>query len=194
MGKADVAVIKEIGRNLDRLAGEAVTKKVMEGSEEITEKTSKRKMAEWVKDAMERLDTLVDEKTGIQVMENCGYNCALVHKRLIERAKTRRKRYQSIDKFLEAEQRNPGLGSRLVREGDVLYQFYTPQSSTRPMRCYCSLLRGLPADEGVSLTYCHCGKGFVKRFWEEVLERPVKVELMQSVVSGAQEFKFEIYL
>lgn len=194
MAKMDIAMIREIGKNLDRFAGEAIRKKVMEGSEQITATSSKSKIANWVKGVMERLDTLVDEKTRIQVMENCGYSCAVVNKRVMEKAKARRKKYKSIDEFLEAEQRNPMTGTRLVREGDVMYQFYTPHSYTRPMRCYCSLLRGLPADERISLTYCHCSKGFVKKFWEGVLERPVKVELIQSVVSGAQECKFAIYL
>jgi len=62
------------------------------------------------------------------------------------------------------------------------------------MRCYCSLLRGLPADEKISRTYCHCAKGFVRKFWEEVLERPVTVDLVQSAVSGANECKFAIHL
>lgn len=194
MAKMDIAMIREIGKNLDRFAGEAIRKKVMEGSEQITATSSKSKIANWVKGVMERLDTLVDEKTRIQVMENCGYSCAVVNKRVMEKAKARRKKYKSIDEFLEAEQRNPMPGTRLVREGDVMYQFYTPHSYTRPMRCYCSLLRGLPADERISLTYCHCSKGFVKKFWQGVLERPVKVELIQSVVSGAQECKFAIYL
>ena len=194
MAKMDVAMIREIGKNLDRFAGEAIRKKVMEGSEQITATSSKRKVAEWVKGAMDRLDALVDEKTRIQVMENCGYSCALVNKSHMEKAKVRRKKYKSIDEFLEAEQRNPMRGTRLIREGDVMYQFYTPHSYTRPMRCYCSLLRGLPPNERISPTYCHCSKGFVKKFWEGVLERSVKVELIQSVVSGAQECKFAIYL
>lgn len=194
MTKNDVAMIKEVGRTLERFAGEEARKKVMEGSEQITASTSKERIAMWVKDAMERLDALVDEETRNQVMENCGHNCALMNRRVIERAKARRRKYKSVDEFLEAEQRKPMKGTRLVREGDILYQFYVPHAFTRPMRCYCSLLRGLPADERVSPTYCHCSKGFVEKFWEDVLERPVRVELIQSVVSGAEECKFAVYL
>ena len=193
MTKKDAAMVEEIGRNLDRFAGETLRKKVMEGSEKIAT-ASDKDVAEWVKSAMDRLDALVDEKTRIQVMENCGYNCATVNKSHIERGKARRKKYKSTDEFLEAEQRKPIRGTRLVREGDVLYQFYTPSLFTRPVRCYCGLLRGLPANENVSPTYCHCSKGFVKKFWESVLERPVEVELIQSAVSGSQECKFAIHL
>ena len=190
----EIGAIKELGRNLDRFAGETISKKVMEGSEKITASSGKKEVAEWVKGAMDRLDKLVDEKTRIQVMENCGYNCALVNKRMIEKAKARRKKYKTTGEFLEAEQRKPMKGTKLLREGNILYQSYTPQLFTKLMRCYCSLLRGLPADEKISLTYCHCSKGFVKKFWENVLEKPVKVELIQSVVSGAPECKFAIHM
>jgi hypothetical protein len=193
MGKTEKhGMIVTIEENIDRFAGEAVRKKVMEGSEEITKKTDKKKLAQYVKGAMERLDASVDEQTRIQIMENCGYNCALINKRVIERAKARRRKYKTVDEFLEAEQQKPMAGTRLVREGDTLYQFYTPSSYTRPVRCYCSLLRGLPANEKISQTYCHCAKGFVEKFWEGVLERPVQVELLQSVVSGAPECEFAI--
>ena len=181
-------------RNVEALAGEATSEKVMEGSEEITEKTDKMRTAEWVRGAIERLDTLVDKETRIQIMENCGRDCADVNKRVIDRAKLRCKEFKSTDEFLEAEQKKPMTGTRLVREGNVLYQFYTPKAFTRPMRCYCGLLRGLPDRATISKTYCHCSKGFVKKFWESVLERPVTVELIQSTVSGANECKFVIHL
>jgi hypothetical protein len=181
-------------KNIEHFAGKAVTQEVMDGIEDITEKTDKKKVASWVKNAMEKLDASVDEKTRNQIMENCGYNCAEVNKRMIERAKARRKKHKSIDEFLEAEERKPMKGTRLVREANVLYQFYTPQTFTRPMRCYCALLRGLPAEETITATYCHCSKGFVQKFWQEVLEKPVTVELVHSAISGAAECKFKIHL
>jgi predicted hydrocarbon binding protein len=165
----------------------------MQNSEEITEKIDKKTIVEWVKGATERMDVLVDEKTRFQIMENCGYNCANINKRVIERAKVRRKKFRNVDDFLAAEVKKPTTGTRLEREGKILYQFYTPRAFTRTMRCYCALLRGLPDDDKVSNTYCHCSKGFVKNFWENVLERPVKVEFMQSAVSGASECKFAIH-
>jgi predicted hydrocarbon binding protein len=186
--------IYAIGENVESLAGEEVGKKVMEGSELITASSSPEKVARWVKGAMERLDILVNEETRNQVMLNCGYNCARANRSPTEKAKARRKKFETLDEFLEVEQRNPPAGTRLTREGDTLYQFYTPRSFTRPMRCYCSLLRGLPDSETASLTYCQCSRGFVQRYWESILERPVQVELLESCVSGAQECKFLVHL
>ena len=96
-------------------------KKVMEDSEQITAASSKRKVDEFVKDAT--IDTLVDEKTKNRVMENCGYSCSVRDKSVMESAKSRRKKHESIDEFLEAEQRNPRPGTQLIREGDILTSF-----------------------------------------------------------------------
>jgi hypothetical protein len=186
--------IREIEGNVERFAGADVREQVMEGSEGITDSSKPAKVALWVKDAVERLDALVDEGTRNQIMMQCGYNCAMMNSGPIERAKARRRKHVTVDEFLEAEQRKPPAGTRLVREGDVLYQFYTPHSYTHPMRCYCSLLRGLPEGETASLTYCQCSRGFVQKYWEGVLERPVEVEILESSVSGAQECKFVIRL
>ena len=187
-------MLKAMDRCIANLAGERIAENVMEGREQISRTTDKKRMAEWVKSAIGKLDASVDEKTKFQIMESCGRNCAEVNKSVIERAKARRRKHKSVEEFLKAEQEKPAKGTRLVREDDILYQVYTPHAFTRPMRCYCSLLRGLPVGEKISRTYCHCAKGFVRKLWENVLERPVKVELVQSAVSGADECKFAIHL
>jgi hypothetical protein len=179
---------------LEQVAGKSVAAKVMEGSERITEKADKKKIAQWVKEAVEKLDASIDERTRVQVMLNCGYNCAKRNHKVIERALGRRKKYASTDEFLLAEEKKPMRGTRLVREGNILYQYYTPEVFTRPMRCYCGLFRGLPTEDTVSLTYCNCGKGFVEKYWEAVLQKPVKVDLLHSAISGAKECKFVIHL
>src|SRR4030067_3744078 len=177
-------VLIPIEKNIEHFAGEEVSKKVMESSEDITEKTDKKKVALWIKGAMERFDTLVDEKTRIQIMNNCGSNCAEVNKRVIQKVIARRKKFKTVEDFLKAEQEEPQRGTKIIREGNQLFHIYTPQAFTFPMRCYCGLLGALPKDTTVSLTYCHCSEGFIKKYWESILERPVKVELMESAISG----------
>ncbi len=192
MTKTKHGMLVTLEKNIEVLAGKQIAKKVMAGSEAITERTDKKKTAEWVKQAIDKLDALVSKDAKIRIMENCGYNCANVNKKVIQRAKARRKKFRSLDEFLAAEQKKPMSGTRLVRVGNTITQFYTPRAFTRPMRCYCSLFRGLPDNETVSSMYCHCSKGFVKKFWEGVLEKPVKVNLAQSAISGASECKFII--
>jgi hypothetical protein len=164
----------------------------MEGSSSIVHAPAEE-VAEWLKGAVDRLDTLVDEKTRIQIMETCGSNCAAVNRTHIEMALTKRQQFETLDEFLEAEEKNPMQGTKLVRKGSIVYQHYDPRS-TFGQRCFCSLWRGIRDDETVSPTWCQCSKGFVMNLWEAYCGRPVKVELIESSISGATACTFAIHL
>jgi predicted hydrocarbon binding protein len=56
------------------------------------------------------------------------------------------------------------------------------------------LFRQLPTEDNVSITYCNCSRGFVEKYWEAVLQKPVKVDLLKSAISGAEECTFAIHL
>jgi hypothetical protein len=181
-----------IEKNIESYAGEEVCQKVMVGSQDITEKTDKKKMALWTKDAIDRLDALVDEEKRVQIMNNCGANCAEINKRVLQKAVDRRKKFGTFEDFLKAEIEKPQKGTRFEQNGKQLLHIYTPQAFTHPMRCYCGLIRALPGDVAMSKTYCHCSEGFIKKYWETITGKPVTVKLVESAVSGASECKFAV--
>jgi phosphohistidine swiveling domain-containing protein len=55
LSKTKHKMLVAIEKNVEGLVGEAISKKVMEDGDIITEETDKTKIAEWLKDAMERL-------------------------------------------------------------------------------------------------------------------------------------------
>ncbi|KYK36614.1 MAG: hypothetical protein HXS46_13705 [Theionarchaea archaeon] len=191
MTEDDVGPITELEMVIGHFAGDDVRKGIMKGSEQIGD-LSPEEVAEWLKKAVDTMDALVDENTRVTIMENCGFNCAEMNKSHIENALKKRKEFKTLDEFLEAEEKNPVKGTRLVRNGDMVYQYYDP--SSLGMRCFCSLWRGLPDDEPVSLTFCQCSKGFVMKLWEAYVGRPVQVDLLESSISGAKECTFAIHL
>ena len=187
-------VVTEFGVNVRRYAGNKVEEEVMEGSERLTPSSASEEFAQWAKMAVDRLDDLVDEPTRNRIMQHCGRNCSQEYQEVIQFAKDRFQQSRDLNDFLESESRTEFPGTKLWREGDVIYQVYDPASFVEPTRCYCCLLRSLPSEERISTTYCHCSEGFVKSYWEEVLGRPVKVEVLESVVSGGKECRFAIRL
>jgi predicted hydrocarbon binding protein len=193
MAKKHLRKIEELGRNLDKYARQDVRKEVLEGSQKLASVSDTKQIALWVKGAMERLDKLVAKKIKTQVMEQCGRRCAEASE-TIEIVVAKRKKYKNLDQFLEAEKRKLLPGMRLEREGKILYQYYMPHSFSPRMRCFCSLLEGLPAEENISPTYCQCSKGFVLEMWERILGKPVKVDVIETAVTGEKECKFKIYL
>jgi hypothetical protein len=192
MGEKELGVIEVLGIQVERFAGKAIRAKAMAGSERITAKTGSAETAAWVKGVMEKLDKLVAKDRRVQIRENCGYACIEKNKSVIAKAKAKRKKFKSIDDYLANEERKPLTGTRLKKEGNKLTWYFTPQSFSPPRRCFCSLMSGLPKDETVSATYCLCSQGFVRRYWESVLEKPVKVEILESCLTGARECQFVI--
>ena len=192
MGKDDVGPIRELERLVGRYAGEDARQQIMAGREGIAD-ASAEEVAVWLKEVVDRLDALVDDSTRTAIMESMGFNCAEMNHSHIDRAVAKRQKFDTLDAFLEAEEREPARGTRLVREGDIVYQYYDPRSSFR-VRCFCSLWRGLADDENASLTWCQCSKGFVSKLWEAYLGRPARVELLASCIAGAPECQFAVHL
>jgi predicted hydrocarbon binding protein len=194
MAKKHVLAIENLGHNLEHFAGVEAKEKVLAGSEKLAKVLDPTQIALWVQGAMERLDRAVEKKTRTRIMVECGYACANANRTTIDRIIAKRKKYRSLEEFLEAEKAKPLPGMRFEKKGKTLYQFYMPQSFRYPMRCFCSLLRGLPPEKTVSATYCQCSKGFVTKMWEGILGKPVKVEVLETAVTGARECKFKVNL
>ncbi len=194
MAKSTLGMIEQFGHEVEAVAGEPVRKQIMTGAESLTPKSKPEAIALWVRDAIERLDRLADENDRVTIMENCGTNCAHLNSTPIERGKARRAKHATEEDFLAAEIRKPQVGTRLERGGNILYQIYTPAAFSHPMRCYCGLLRGLPEGVQISPTYCRCSGAFVRTYWSEVLGRPVKIDVLETAITGSAECRFKIAL
>jgi hypothetical protein len=185
-------MIRELEANVRSVAGGTASDKVMEGASGLTLHTDRAKLAEWVQGAMERLDATVSEEERRKIMAACGRNCARINHRAIEMFRRRRSKFRSLDDFLNIEAKSPMRGTKLWRDGDSVVQAYCPSEYTRPMRCYCALVNGLPMNKTMSPTYCLCSRAFVQQMWEEALQHPVSVTLLKSALSGATECHFRI--
>lgn len=192
MGSDNIGMIEQLYGTIEQFAGKDAAERIMNGFKQMTAETPRRDMAQWVKAAIDRLDAEVDEQTVVRIMESCGRNCSEKNHSVIKTYLLKRNKFNSVDEFIDAEVQNPMLGTKLERDGDTLYHVYTPKSFSPPLRCYCALFNELPIEEKVSSTYCTCSKAFVKKIWEAVLEKPVEVELQESVISGGKTCRFKI--
>lgn len=187
--------IREIAGQINRFAGVAVSSQVMQGSYEMLAAADPVKAALWIKEAMDRLDTLADKHTREQIMAACGRKCQSMNKKVTEEMKARRLEATTEEEFLATVlEPRADTGARYERDGDALIQYYTPRKYSKNLRCYCSLTRGLPEGVIASPTYCECSRAFVQVHWEVVLGRPVKVALGKTAISGEDECQFFIHL
>ena len=186
--------IRELGGHIEEIAGAKVRDKVMEGGEKAAKFSDRRKIALWVKEAIDRLDACTTPEKCKQIMAACGHSCISHNNRMTLAVKARRQKCKTEEEFLKAEAKRPARLTRRELRGKTLVQYYTPHTYTRPRRCFCGLMFALPEDINASPTYCQCSRGFVEKYWESALGRPVKVEVAYTAIIGYDECKFVVYL
>lgn len=101
-----------------------------------------------------------------------------------------------------------GWGLAGIKQGDTIIATKIPKSGNlvayleesdpdkrRRLYCHCPRIREvLKSSEPFPAVYCYCGAGFYKGIWEEILQRPVAVKVLESVLAGHQACKIAIHL
>jgi hypothetical protein len=86
--------------------------------------------------------------------------------------------------------------TKMPKSGSLLeYLSSTDPDHRRALYCHCPRLRdALALGERMPLDYCYCGAGFYQALWEEILGRPVRVEVVTSVAAGDDACRIRIDL
>ncbi|NIN00242.1 MAG: hypothetical protein GTO24_19845 [candidate division Zixibacteria bacterium] len=211
---------------LHTIAAEEIRKKVLQGSDKLTSASSKTEIIDWTKEAMKRLDTLVDEEKRIQIMTGCACrypesdlqeikkafqetkNIDVVHGMLQEKFVSFLKNTLGPDDQLVEDIMNRGWGLAGIRKGNAIIATKIPKSGNltqymkekdpgkkRVLYCHCPRISdAIASKRKISPTYCYCGAGFYKGIWEYILQQPVKVEVLESVLKGDDVCKIAIHL
>lgn len=132
----------------------------------------------------------------------------LVHRMLQEQFESFLKETLQLSDDLFEEVVKRGWGLAGVKRGDRIIATKIPKSgylveyikeidpeTRRQYYCHCPRVREvLKSSETISATYCYCGAGFYKGIWEEILQKPVEVEVLETVLKGDEACKIAIYL
>ncbi len=111
------------------------------------------------------------------------------------------------DSVIEYVKNNPSIETG-VREGNQLilkkipymtkqYLAETDEEKRKYYYCHCPWVREALKDKDISppdSVFCNCSAGYYKAFWEVVLDQPVKVKLLESILKGDKECKFALEL
>lgn len=89
------------------------------------------------------------------------------------------------------------IATKIPKSGYIVDYIKEPDlQKKRVYYCHCPRIRDALKTPGVKIspTYCYCGAGFYKGIWEEILQKPVKVEVLESVFNGGDVCKIAINL
>jgi effector-binding domain-containing protein len=194
---------------LDQHAGESVRRKVMAGSEAVTDGSTPAERIAWIRRAMERLDaTVPDQRARARIMYGCAHRFP---QPTIDRIRAEYERLGSREKLLRFLSHDPKWrGARFERDPDgapnVLYvekiparrkayESATNDAEKRAAYCHCPFVRdAIRKGESISETFCNCGAGWFVRFWEGVVGETVEVEVVKSALQGDDRCRFAIHL
>lgn len=169
-------------RCIDAEANAAVSSKVIVTPEQFDEASNYAQKAEWIRNAVQRLEQEVGKVTAKKVMQACGMKCCGPTQQ--KRAKQFTKESHSVAELL-AKLNEAGIGGgRLIRKDkNTILGGYD--------RCYCGRVKQTK-EPFLTDTYCHCSTGWYKALFEAAFEKPVAVTLKQSILQGADSCEFEI--
>ena len=207
--------LAKFSRCLQEIAGKKIREEIMKGSEDLSDTSSQEEVITWSQKAMEKLDSLVDEKK-IDIMTGCACQYPVSDLDEIREIYEEKKDIDAVhcmlqEKFVSFLKDTLGLDDELigviiikgwglagVKKGDTIIATKIPKSGyltqyleeenpqkKRALYCHCPRVRGaVQSGTEISSTYCYCGAGFYKGIWEYILQRPVRVEVLQSVLQG----------
>jgi hypothetical protein len=185
--------LQAMGQLIEQFAGQAVREQVMLDGDKKLSNSSAVEGALGCKAAIDRLDALTDRSTREKIMTTCGRQCQSHYDG--HAAKLKELRQQSAD---EAEflANLPPLDASISFElrGHDLIQYHLPGQAGHGLRCSCPLMAALPAGTTASPTFCQCSRAFVEKRWEEVLGRPLQVEVGETAITGSDRCRFIIHL
>lgn len=129
---------------------------------------------QWINVVLAEINEL-DSEQGIKILEKCGRGCAKSHGLPEEAQKIRsevddKNNYELLFKMYKERVYNT---PRLYKEGNVIYLEYH--------ECGCPLVN---SGEINNSFFCNCTRGYTKERFETLFGKPLKVELLQSMLKG----------
>jgi hypothetical protein len=161
---------------------------IMEGGKDILRKTSPEKKADWMREAMLRMNKLLPLTTRKAVREGCA--CCLGGRRL-KTSKAIASENATLEDRIKAANAANYVGSvALQTNGEIIVRFDLQKEP--PYRCYC-----LPqAKKLLPITYCFCCGGHVKHLLQIALSRELDCATKSSALSSSGKlpctFSFKI--
>jgi predicted hydrocarbon binding protein len=167
---------------LKRFAKQDEISELIKGCGKIDSYSGPVKKAKFAKCLMDNFERQFPEDVRIKVMENCGRRC--IGAPTIEKAKRIKRNTKNLAELIDGLNKQHIGGGRLKLVNNRINVEYE--------KCYCGMVS--KTKERFSSTYCNCSRGYLLELFEQVFEKPVKVDLIESVIQGAKSCKFIIHI
>lgn len=196
-------------QHASRVLGETSGAELTAGADVLTLEGGAGPRFDWAKRVVGRLERLGDQDKSFDILSSCA------HVYPVEQVAKLRKVYlrsmeglsdplAAVDAVRAFMSTDPGWSDRPRREGRVIISSKQPRdpagyatSSTRAERakayCFCPLIRHR-LDQGMPVTFCYCGAGWFRQQWEGAFGKPVRIDILESLLQGDERCTFAIHI
>jgi hypothetical protein len=195
--------------HLSRVLGEESARQVAPGREALNAYSSLADRFQWVHTAVTNLNKAAGEGDCYEVLSSCAHvfpasQIAKLREVFQEKEKETGDFLKSVDAVIDFMASDPGWGEGARRDGYTIYSAKNPRDPAgfekaetveekRKAYCFCPLIRE-NLDAGMPPVFCYCGSGWYRQQWEGATGRPVKIEILHSLLKGDDLCEFAITL
>ncbi|MFW9998897.1 MAG: hypothetical protein ACFE9Q_02285 [Candidatus Hodarchaeota archaeon] len=189
-------------KSLDRVLGKKVRNEIMINRDKLfTLESSGEDRLEWLKDTLNRIDKHADEDEKYEILSCCAHEFS---QKRIDFLKGIYRKNGNIDAVIKEMNKDYAWYENPVRKGNNIYVSKIPvnpegyEKANNPEEkkknyCHCRFINE-NLDKGISPTFCNCSTGWYRQYWEGILEKPVQINILKSLLKGDDICQFEIKL
>ena len=203
--------LEEFAKGTAQAIGDEATREVVAGHEALIDTFDAGKIRTWVLGAVDRLDEAVpDAQQRACILQNCAHHYPRVQ---LERM---RAVYDELGDLR-------ALIDRLAKDDDLFpTKIWLDESGERPLvyiersvppwnreayaatddpvekryhACFCSMVKQAILDgEPISPSFCNCSGGWYVQMWEAILDRRLRIDVVESVLQGHDRCLFAVHV
>ena len=189
-------------KNLDRvLDDKEKSKNIMKHKELFNIETTQDEKAQWVKAVLKELDSVSNNYQKYDILSSCAHEFS---QKRIDKLRDIYVESGDIDAVLEEMHKDYLWYENPTRRGSVIYTTKIPfnlegyknaktQDEKKRKYCHCSLVRDYWNEE-ISPTFCNCSAGWYRQIWEGILKKPVRIEILKTLLKGDEICEFAIHI
>ena len=200
---------KRLRVHLERVLGETQRQSITPDADTPNIDATLAERFQWVKGVLERLEQTADEVQRCEVLSSCAHvfpQTQIDKLRSVYQASRAdgASPLDAVDAVIQFMEADLGWGRIPERRGRVILSSKAPcdpaaykeaqnDRERRQAACFCPLVRAR-LEEGMPHSFCYCGGGWFRQQWEGATGKPVRIEIIKSVLHGHDECRFAVHL
>ena len=187
-------------KNLDRVLGKKVRKEIMKDRDKLfTLESSSENRLQWLKETLNRIDKVANDDDKYEILSCCAHEFS---QKRIDFLRSIYEKNKDIDDVIKEMENDYAWYENPVRKGNKIYVSKIPVSpegyekaetseEKKKNYCHCRFINS-NLDEGISPTFCNCSTGWYRQYWEGILDKPVRIKILKTLLKGDDICQFEI--